>query len=61
MQTDIERYLQRRIPRPLTVTVCEDDQRGTVRRGGRLVATFEYAPLGAYRFPVPTGTQEAAA
>lgn len=52
LAADIERYLQARIQRQLNVNVREG--RGTVRHGDRLVAAFDYAPLGARTFPLNT-------
>lgn len=47
LAADVERYLQRRLPRQLAV-VAGDEGRGTVRHGGRLVTTFRFAPLGSH-------------
>ncbi|MFD8771348.1 hypothetical protein [Streptomyces sp. NPDC059916] len=52
LAADVERYLQARLPRPLKVTVIDDEQRGTVRHGKRLITTFKYAPIGAFEFPI---------
>lgn len=43
---DVERYLQRRLPRPLVVTVNDEAGTGTVRRHGKCVTVFTFAPLG---------------
>ncbi|MGW8679562.1 hypothetical protein ACWGNN_00585 [Streptomyces sp. NPDC055817] len=52
LAADVERYLQARLPRSLKVTVIDDEQRGTVRHGKRLITTFRYAPIGAFQFPL---------
>ncbi|MFF1709247.1 hypothetical protein [Streptomyces sp. NPDC058268] len=46
LAADVERYLQRRLPRPLTVTVNNEAGTGTVRRNGKTVTVFTFAPLG---------------
>lgn len=59
LAADVERYLQAWLSRPLQIRA--QDGRGTVRHDGRLVTTFEYAPLGAHHFPVSIASQAVAA
>ncbi|MFB6675550.1 hypothetical protein ACFCWG_24630 [Streptomyces sp. NPDC056390] len=54
LAANVERYLQARLPHPLTVIVVDDEQRGTVRDGKRFVTTFQYAPIGAHDFSTRT-------
>lgn len=61
LAADVERLLQSRLARPLTVTIHEDDRHGTARHNGRLVTTFQFAPLGAHVFPLRHGSQAVAA
>lgn len=60
LAADVERYLQARLPRPLIVSVVDNEQRGIVRQGKRIVTTFQYAPIGAFQFPL-TSQQAVAA
>lgn len=57
LAADIGRYVQRKLSGPLEVSVREDEQCGSVRCDGRVVAVFAFRPLG----PVAHVTETAVA